>query len=53
MKDFIVVRRLQAGNFGQVYATYNTKTNQKYAIKVMDKIYMEKKKYLKFIMREN
>lgn len=53
MKDFVVVKRLQSGNFGQVYATYNTKTNQKYAIKVMDKIYMERKKYLKFVVREN
>ena len=48
-----MLRKLQSGNFGQVYATYNTKTNKKYAIKVMDKVYMEKQKYLKFVMREN
>lgn len=37
INDFILVRKLRAGNFGQVFACYNTVIKKKYAIKVMDR----------------
>lgn len=37
INDFILLRKLRAGNFGQVYACYNTVIQKKYAVKVMDR----------------
>lgn len=37
LKDFIVLKKLRSGNFGKVYACYNRKTLEKYAIKVINK----------------
>lgn len=37
LKDFIVLKKLRSGNFGKVYACYNKKTLEKYAIKVVNK----------------
>ena len=36
--DFHVIRKLREGNFGKVYACFNTKTQKIYAIKVLDRI---------------
>lgn len=38
--DFYVVRRLREGNFGKVYACWNSQTNKLYAIKVLDRLYV-------------
>lgn len=38
--DFHVVRKLREGNFGKVYACWNTKTEKIYAIKVLDRAYV-------------
>lgn len=40
LSDFHVVKKLRSGNFGQVYACYNEKTNKVYAIKVLDRSYV-------------
>ncbi len=40
INDFHVVRKLREGNFGKVYACYNTKTLKLYAIKVLDRQYV-------------
>ena len=37
LTDFVVLRKLRSGNFGQVYACYNMIIKKKYAIKVMDR----------------
>ena len=37
LNDFVVVKKLRAGNFGQVYACYHRIIKKKYAIKVMDR----------------
>lgn len=38
--DFHVVRKLREGNFGKVYACYNSKTSKLYAIKTLDRHYV-------------
>jgi serine/threonine protein kinase len=38
--DFHVIRKLRSGNFGQVYACWNRKTEKIYAIKVLDRNYV-------------
>ncbi len=40
LSDFHVVKKLRSGNFGQVYACFNEKTNKVYAIKVLDRSYV-------------
>ena len=40
INDFHVVRKLREGNFGKVYACYNSKTEKVYAIKVLDRLYV-------------
>jgi len=50
ISDFYVVRKLREGNFGKVYACWNTKTNKIYAIKVLDRFYVEKSQIIQYIM---
>ena len=50
--DFHVVRKLREGNFGKVYACYNSKTEKVYAIKVLDRLYVEKSQIIQYIMNE-
>lgn len=40
ISDFYVIRKLREGNFGRVYACWNTKTSKIYAIKVLDRSYV-------------
>lgn len=50
--DFHVVRKLREGNFGKVYVCYNLKTKKLYAIKVLDRHYVEKSQIIQYIMNE-
>lgn len=50
--DFHVVRKLRQGNFGKVYVCFNHKTEKLYAIKVLDRIYVEKSQIIQYIMNE-
>jgi len=52
ISDFIVVRKLREGNFGKVYACWNVKTEKLYAIKVLDRSYVEKSQIIQYIMNE-
>ena len=42
LDDFVLLRKLRAGNFGQLYACYNRSTQKKYAVKVMNKVKLAK-----------
>jgi serine/threonine protein kinase len=48
--DFHVVRKLREGNFGKVYACWNSRTEKVYAIKVLDRAYVEKSQIIQYIM---
>lgn len=50
MSDFHVIRKLREGNFGKVYACWNNKTAKMYAIKVLDRQYVEKSQIIQYIM---
>ena len=50
INDFHVVRKLREGNFGKVYACYNSKTEKVYAVKVLDRLYVEKSQIIQYIM---
>lgn len=50
--DFHVIKKLRSGNFGQVYACYNEKTEKVYAIKVLDRTYFEKAQIIQYVMNE-
>lgn len=50
LADFHVIKRLRAGNFGQVYACWNKKTKKVYAIKVLDRAYIEKAQIIQYVM---
>jgi cGMP-dependent protein kinase len=50
--DFHVVRKLREGNFGKVYACWNSRTEKVYAIKVLDRAYVEKSQIIQYIMNE-
>lgn len=52
ISDFQVVRKLREGNFGKVYVCYNTKISKLYAIKVLDRHYVEKSQIIQYIMNE-
>jgi cGMP-dependent protein kinase len=52
ISDFHVVRKLREGNFGKVYACWNVKTERVYAIKVLDRSYVEKSQIIQYIMNE-
>lgn len=52
ISDFHIVRKLREGNFGKVYACYNQKTGKLYAIKVLDRHYVEKSQIIQYIMNE-
>ena len=52
ISDFHIVRKLREGNFGKVYACYNQKTGKMYAIKVLDRHYVEKSQIIQYIMNE-
>lgn len=52
ISDFHVVRKLREGNFGKVYACYNQRTEKLYAIKVLDRQYVEKSQIIQYIMNE-
>lgn len=52
ISDFHVVRKLRQGNFGKVYACWNHKTAKMYAIKVLDRQYVEKSQIIQYIMNE-
>jgi serine/threonine protein kinase len=50
ISDFHVVKKLRSGNFGHVYACYNHKTNKVYALKVLDRSYVEKAQIIQYVM---
>lgn len=52
LKDFIVLKKLRAGNYGKVYACYNKKTAEKYAIKVINKTFMAACKLMSYVKKE-
>lgn len=50
LRDFHVLKHLRTGNFAHVYACYNKKINKIYAIKVLDRAYIEKSKIIQYVM---
>ena len=52
LNDFFILRKLRSGNFGQVYACYNSIIKKKYAIKVMDREEIESTGITKYILNE-
>jgi serine/threonine protein kinase len=50
ISDFHVVKKLRSGNFGQVYVCYNIKTEKIYAVKVLDRSYVEKAQIIQYVM---
>lgn len=51
LKDFIVLKKLRSGNFGKVYACYNKKTLEKYAIKVINKESITSSNIMSYILK--
>lgn len=52
LEDFIVLRKLRAGNFGQLYSCYNKETQKKYAVKVMNKVKLAKESVMSYVFKE-
>lgn len=52
LDDFILVRKLRSGNFGQIYAAFNKTTKRKYALKLMSKGTLSKENIMNYVYRE-